>query len=79
MLITPIPHDEQERRLVKVVEKCYQERGAAEYRILYPHGSGVFDDDQKKLLAARELARENYDNALAELKAYRENLSPLRP
>jgi hypothetical protein len=70
----PIPRDKQEGRLVAEFEKCHRERATAENTILYPHSSRIFND-QKKMLAHREVARVNYDNALVELKAYRETLA----
>src|SRR5258708_37193082 len=67
----PIPADETERRLTKEFENCQQERGAAEYRILHPHTGGGFDDE-KKLLAARDLARQKHDKTGRAPPAYRE-------
>jgi hypothetical protein len=67
----PIPHDEQERLLMAELEKCSHERAAAEDRILNPpYGRSVIE--QREVLAARKLARENYNKAYAALVAHRE-------
>jgi hypothetical protein len=70
----PTPTDVREWRLMAELKKCSQERATAEDRILRPHVSTVFGD-QRKLLTVREVARDNYDDALEELKAYRKTLS----